>query len=74
MLTPEWRKASYSNPSGCCLEAAFRKSTYSFCNSNCAEAAALRDGTILVRDSNLGEASPVLEFTPAAWSAFLATL
>jgi len=89
MLAPEWRKATYSNSfsnclearwakssrsavNGQCLEAAFRKSTYSG-SGNCAEAA-LQDGRVLVRDSKLGEGGPVLEFSPAAWAAFLAAL
>jgi hypothetical protein len=73
MLTPQWRKATYSGARSNCLEAAFRKSSRSGCNGNCAEAA-LRDGSVLVRDSKLGEGSPVLEFTPAAWQAFLASI
>jgi hypothetical protein len=49
-----WRKSSYSNPNGACVETS-------------AEVA----GTVLVRDSRLGEGSPVLEFSPAAWTEFL---
>ena len=64
-----WRKSSYS-VHGDCLEAAFRKS--SRCNGGTCAEAALRSGTVLVRDSKLGKESPVLEFTPAAWQAFLA--
>jgi Domain of unknown function (DUF397) len=30
------------------------------------------DGVIGVRDSKLGNASPVLEFTPDEWQAFIA--
>jgi len=73
MLAPEWRKATYSNSFSNCLEARWAKSSRSGPNGNCAEAA-LRDGTVLVRDSKLGEGSPVLSFTPAAWAAFLAGL
>jgi len=71
-LSPRWRKSRHSNPSGNCLEARWRKS--SFCASNeCAEAR-LAGGVVQVRDSKLGDAGPVLSFTPAAWAAFLATI
>jgi len=73
-LEARWRKSSRSACNGNCLEAAFRKSTYSGSgHTNCAEAA-LRDGIVLVRDSKLGDGSPVLEFSPAAWAAFLAAV
>jgi hypothetical protein len=64
-----WRKSSYSNSFSNCLEAAFRKSSHS-AGGNCTEAA-ITGGRVLVRDSKLGEASPVLAFTPEAWQAFL---
>ena len=48
----------------------WRKSTYSFSNGNCVEVA---DGG-LIRDSRLGEASPVLSFTPQAWARFTSGL
>lgn len=67
-LVNGWRKSSYSNPSGCCLETAFRKSSYSG-GTNCTEAALAAD-LVLVRDSKLGEASPILAFSPAQWQAF----
>jgi hypothetical protein len=73
MLTSQWGKASYSNSFSNCLEARWQKSSRSTYNGSCAEAA-WRDGMVLVRDSKLGEGSPVLEFTPAAWAAFLAGL
>ena len=48
-------------------------------NSGCVEvalSAVLRDGDdldgILVRDSKLGDASPILSFTPEEWAAFIA--
>jgi hypothetical protein len=39
--------------------------------TNCVELATF-DGNVLVRDSKLGDASPVLTFTPAEVAAFLA--
>jgi hypothetical protein len=47
------------------------KSSFSFSNGNCTEVAA-RHGAVLVRDSKLGEESPVLSFAPEAWQRFLA--
>lgn len=52
------------------LGQAFRKPSGSYANGQCAEAA-LRDGIVLVRDSKLGAASPVLELSPAAWREFM---
>ena len=70
MLTSRWRKSSRSESNGHCLEAAWHRSSRSQSNGHCTEAA-LRDGTVLVRDSKLGASSPVLEFSPADWRAFL---
>ncbi len=41
-------------------------------NGTCVEVADLPDGGRLVRDTKLGEASPVLQFTSAEWAAFVA--
>jgi hypothetical protein len=38
----------------------------------CVEVADLPDGTRLVRDTKLGESSPVLRYTAAEWRAFIA--
>ncbi|MFD7844389.1 DUF397 domain-containing protein [Nocardia sp. NPDC059764] len=47
------------------------KSTYSSSSGgDCVEAAHLSGGRVAVRDSKLGEASPVLAFAPEAWDAF----
>lgn len=64
-----WSKSSHSD-SGGCLE--WRTSSHSGYNGNCVE---LAPG-ILVRDSKLkdaqgGNVSPVLRFTPSAWTAFI---
>lgn len=53
-----WRKSTRSNASN---------------GGNCVEVAEL-PGRVLVRDSKLGEGSPVLDFSAAAWSVFLGTL
>jgi hypothetical protein len=87
--TASWFKSSYSNSQGACVEtASFRKSTRSNpANTACVEAGTFRrsghchngpscveaghgPGVVGVRDSQLGDASLVLEFSPAAWSAF----
>lgn len=49
----------------------WRKSSHSAANGNCVEVAEL-GATIGVRDSKAGAGSPVLQFPPADWAAFLA--
>jgi len=54
---------------GSCVEVAWTRSSY--CSSGgCVEVGG-DDGRILLRNSKLGEDSPVIEFTPAAWTAFV---
>ena len=68
-----WRKSTYSANNGACVEAAsWRKSTHS-ASGECVEAGH-GAGVVGVRDSQMGDASPVLEFSPAAWRAFTASL
>ena len=66
---PSWRKSTFSGGEGNCVEVAnpWRKSTRSV--NSCVEVA--RDSVVLVRDTKLGEDSPVLAVTPAAWTAFV---
>lgn len=52
-------------------EPVFRKSSYS-ANNGCVELADLGDGIVGVRDSKLGDASPILRFTQAEVAAWLA--
>lgn len=54
------------------LDATWRKSTRSNVEGACVEAR-YADGTAQVRDSK-DPSGPVLSFTPAAWTAFLASL
>jgi hypothetical protein len=68
-----WRKSSYSNNSGNCVEVAFadwRKSSYSNASGNCVEVAAA-DSAVGVRDSKQHGCGPVLELTRRQWDAFI---
>jgi hypothetical protein len=51
--------------------AEWRKSSYSTHETNCVEVATV-DGWVGVRDSKLGEGSPILTYTQAEWAAFVA--
>jgi hypothetical protein len=54
--------------------ALWRKSTYSNSQAACVEVADLTAGGQAVRDSKLGDASPVLRFTTAQLSALAAAV
>lgn len=47
------------------------KSSFSGNNNGCVEVACLGE-QVFVRDSKLGEGSPVLTFSPHEWSCFVA--
>ena len=76
-----WRKSSYSSGNGgACVEVAdltgsnWRKSSYSSGNGGaCVEVAADGPGVVAVRDSKDPD-GPALVFSPADWSAFIASL
>jgi hypothetical protein len=67
-----WFKTSYSQGMNNCVEAAWFKSSYSQGQNSCVETAAAPAGTIYLRDSKLGDSSPILAFSPDEWAAFLA--
>ena len=52
----------------------WQKSSWSAVNGNCVEVAALRSGTIAVRDTKEARCGPVLTFAPAVWDAFIGAL
>jgi hypothetical protein len=67
-----WQKASKSYSNSNCVEARWAAS--SPCQSGeCAEVRR-HQGRVQVRDSKLGDASPVLSLEPDAWRAFLAEI
>ena len=70
-MTGSWRKSTYSAANGNCLE--WRKSSRSANNGACGEVAVTHDA-LLVRDSKLGDRSPVLAFSFQAWRRFMAGL
>jgi len=65
-----WIKSSRSNAQTQCVELAWVKSSFSNAQTDCVELAQLGE-RIGVRDSKKGAASPILEFTPAEFSAFI---
>ena len=89
-LEPAWRKSSRSYANGNCAEVAcWRKSSFcasgecaeigawrraSLCNGGACVEAGSGDAVVGVRDSQLGDASPVLVFSGGAWERFTAAL
>jgi hypothetical protein len=61
-----WKKSSYSGANGCVQ---VRCSS----TNNCVDVSH-QDGRILVRDSKLGDDSPVIEFAPESWRFFVASV
>lgn len=69
-----WRKASASIGMANCVEVSrpeWRKASASANNPNCVEVRGLWRGSVGIRDSKLGEASPVLDVAPDEFAAFL---
>lgn len=74
-----WRKSSWSgNNNGACLEVAsqpWRKSSRSGnTGGECVELAVSQGNCVLVRDSKLGDASPILAFSSENWLSFVKAL
>jgi hypothetical protein len=70
MLSEQFTKSTHSLNNGTCVEARWIKSTHSLGSGTCVEART-GDGVVQMRDSKLGDDSPILEFSPPAWQAFL---
>ena len=70
-----WRKATYSHGNGNCVEVAdaWRKATHSHGNGACVEIAA-GQRAVGVRDTAQAGRGLTLEFSAAAWRAFIATV
>lgn len=65
-----WRKSSYSNNGGECVEVAtWRKASYSNNGGSCIEAGVAEAGQVLVRDT-MNREGDTLSFSVAAWRAF----
>ncbi|TCP57357.1 uncharacterized protein DUF397 [Tamaricihabitans halophyticus] len=79
LSTLAWRKSSYSNGGGNCVETAaldgatWRKSSYSNGGGECVETAALDEAMVAVRDSK-NPAGGVLFFPRTALNSWLSTL
>jgi Domain of unknown function (DUF397) len=75
MLTPEWRKSSYSNGQSSCVEVkgVWRKSSYSNGQASCVEVNLAAPDAVAIRDSK-NPTGPHLTLTPAAWSSFTTTI
>lgn len=73
-----WRKSSYSAAGNGCVEvdflaprAGWRKSSYSAQANGCVEVD-FAGARVEIRDTKLGEASPIIGFTAEQWTAWLA--
>ncbi|MEU7019843.1 DUF397 domain-containing protein [Streptomyces sp. NPDC046203] len=72
----QWFKSSYSgDEGGNCLEIAYHwcKSSYSSDEGGACVEVAAHPTAVHVRDSKLGETSPVFTVSPTAWNTFLGT-
>ncbi|WP_335988908.1 DUF397 domain-containing protein [Glycomyces sp. MUSA5-2] len=75
MLTENWKKSSRSNgQGGACLEARWKKSSRSSGQGGACVEARAHDGLVQVRDTKLGESSPILGASAADWAAILGGL
>lgn len=65
-----WRKSTYSNNGGECVEVAtWRTASYSGNGGNCVEAGVAEVGWVLVRDTT-DRAGGTLSFPASTWQAF----
>ncbi len=65
-----WRRASFSNQSGACVEVAWHKSSHSSQNGNCVEVAANPPELVAMRDSKDPDGAKLI-VSAEQWRAFL---
>lgn len=65
-----WRVSSYSAACGNCLEAAAWQTSSCSANGACVDVGR-SDAMVGIRDSRLGDRSPVLTFAGSDWTRFL---
>ncbi|MGI8308760.1 DUF397 domain-containing protein [Saccharopolyspora hattusasensis] len=68
-----WRKSSRSNGAQNCVEVGWQKSSRSNGTGNCVEVGQVVD-LVGMRDSKLGDASPVLTVSRVRWADFVAAV
>ena len=74
MSRAPWRKSTYSNNGGNCVEVAtWRKASYSGNGGECVEAGVAEAGWVLVRDTT-DRGGSTLTFPATAWHTFAADL
>jgi hypothetical protein len=75
MLTPEWRKSSYSNGQASCVEVkgVWRKSTFSNSEASCIGVGRGIPDIVAVRDSK-NPTGGMLTVTPTAWYSFTTSI
>lgn len=69
-LEARWKTAAQCSDHHACVEARWKPAAQCGDGHACVECRT-DGGMVQIRDSKLGDASPVLEFTPEEWVAFL---
>jgi hypothetical protein len=72
VIAGEWQKSSFCNGASSCVE--LKWVTSSRCNNGHCVSVACADGEVWVRDSKLGDDSPILRIPVPSWWSFLAAV
>jgi hypothetical protein len=64
-------KADKSAAAGHCVEPGVARDKHTGCTPDTCTTPGINDGDVVVRDSKLGDASPLAVFTPEQWAAFV---